>query len=98
MNPGFAGSSDFNESYSKPLACDRRLRESIVKRPGFGAFLLGLILATLPGPANPAGQPLRQTRAKDSHELQQIGNLEEFRSLFNRDTGVPRLILLLSPT
>ena len=49
------------------------------------AVLAGALLVTFPaGAIDP--------------ELHQIGSVNDLKTAFNRDQGVPRLVLLLSPT
>jgi len=77
----------------------RSIRRCVfVKRPDHRVLLLALILVSFSGPVDPHRQAFGQTETKNSRELRRVRDLDEFRSAFNRDAGVPRLILLLSPT
>jgi hypothetical protein len=52
--------------------------------------LLPLLLAMVPAQA--------EERTVVSSPLQNLASLEQFQEIFNRDQGVPRVVLLVSPT
>jgi hypothetical protein len=52
------------------------------------------LLRAIPGLAVAGASPLVAS-APELHNLRQI---DEFKKLFNADTGQPRIVLLLSPT
>lgn len=62
------------------------------------AVLCGLVVAvSLPAPGFGVLSSRAEVRPAGSL-LRDLKELEEFRKLFNREVGVPRLVLLMSPT
>ena len=71
--------------------CKRRTRAAACRRWLWPpAILLGMVLTAGCG-SDPASDG-------DSTGLTDLAGIEALQEMFNRDAGVPRLILLLSPT
>lgn len=67
------------------------------KRSVAVALLMALLLAALPQ----SGVPLAvetPTKTYQPRTLYDLHSVEELRALFNQDKGMPRLVLLVSPT
>lgn len=62
-------------------------------KPGSTIVLLALLLPLALPPGLPAQPP-----GYAPNTLHELNSLEQFREAFNRDQGVPRIVLLLSPT
>ena len=59
---------------------------------GIGVMLL-LVVACTSASQGPLQQPLGPVPV-----LNELGGVEQFKARFNEDRGVPRVILLMSPT
>lgn len=62
-------------------------------KSGCATGLLALLLTLVLPPRLPAQAP-----GHAPNTLHELNSLEQFRQAFNRDQGVPRIVLLLSPT
>jgi hypothetical protein len=64
---------------------------------GLIAFFL-LATAPLACGSTSAGQGSGQASSEPAASLEDLQDLSQLQAMFNKDTGTPRLILLLSPT
>jgi hypothetical protein len=72
-----------------------------VIRPGLLALLAALVLASCGGGDGGGGKPEAAPApapAAGAAELTDVAGVLDLRAAFNRDSGRPRLLLLLSPT
>jgi hypothetical protein len=71
-----------------------------VIRPGLLGLLAALVLASCGGGDDSGGAPEAASNPAPAAaaELTDVAGVLDLRAAFNRDSGRPRLLLLLSPT
>ena len=66
--------------------------------PGKRVLSVGLFVVILLAAWLIAESPLFHKTAPASVQLTDLHSVDQFQALFNADTGMPRLVLILSPT